>query len=167
MPNGGPYLEQGESSSRAVSLCLQISPCGSIPATDYSKLSCGFLSFWQEWKKSSPDSQNSIPVTNGCIISEHRIKLKNTLVNIRYLVFCFWPTSLCMAVYTSIHITKNDPVLFLLRLCNTPCIYVWHLYLVDEHGREAQEEGDVYTHAADSLCFTAETNATLKAIALQ
>ena len=30
-----------------------------------------------------------------------------------------------------------------------------------EGGREAQKEGDIYVHIADSLCYTAETNTTL------
>ena len=76
LPNGGPYLEWAESSSRGVSACLQTSPCGSTPAADYSKLCCGSLSFCQEGKVLSWFSELYTPVTNGCETSEHRIKLK-------------------------------------------------------------------------------------------
>ena len=31
-----------------------------------------------------------------------------------------------------------------------------------EGGREMREGGDIHMHIADSLCFTAETNTTLK-----
>ena len=34
-------------------------------------------------------------------------------INIRYLFFSLWLTSLCMTVSTSTHVSTNDPVLFL------------------------------------------------------
>lgn len=110
-------------------------------------------------EKSSPDSQNSTHLSQmgaGTLNIGQSLKPAG-----KHTIFAFLSRPYCMAVSASIHITKNDPVLFLLWLSNTPCIQVAHLYLGDEGGRQAQEEGDVCLHTADSLCCAAETNTTL------
>ena len=45
-------------------------------------------------------------------------------VNIRYLFFSFWLTSLCMTVSRFIHISTNDPICSFLWLIIFHCIYV-------------------------------------------
>ena len=46
------------------------------------------------------------------------ISVPHICVNRQYLCFSFWLTSLCMTLSRSIHGTSNDPILFLLWLCN-------------------------------------------------
>ena len=46
-----------------------------------------------------------------------------------------------------------EPAVQLRELCSVLCS--------DPDGEEIQERGDVYVHAADSLCWTAGTNTTL------
>ena len=59
---------------------------------------------------------------------ENRFIFTIICINIQYLFFSFWLTSLCMAGFRSIHITTNDPISFLLfGWVIMHCIYVPHL----------------------------------------
>ena len=57
----------------------------------------------------------------------HQFHAPFSCVNIRYLFFFFWLTSLCMTGSRSIHITTNDPISFS-RLSVFHCMYIWSLY---------------------------------------
>ena len=62
------------------------------------------------------------------IVYTNFFQIPHTCVNIWYLLVSFWLTSLSMTVSRSIHVSTNDPILFLFNgWVIFHCIYVSHL----------------------------------------
>ena len=53
-------------------------------------------------------------------------------VNIQYLFFSFWLTSLCMTVSRSVHVSTNDPFCSFLWLSNIP-LYIYTTSCLSVH----------------------------------
>ena len=51
-------------------------------------------------------------------------------VNIRYLFFSFWLTSLCMTVSRCIHVSTNDPSSFLFMAEYYSIVYMYHNFFI-------------------------------------
>ena len=112
----------------------------------YASSSPAFLMMYsaQKWNKQSDNIQpwhTPSPIWNQSIVPcpvltvaswpAYRFLRRHTCINIHYLFFSFWLTCLCMTDSRSIHISTNDPTLFLFMAeYYYSIVYTYHILFI-------------------------------------